>query len=268
MADEFSTVGPIQLKSESTIRAAVVDVKDDKTPTNFLVLGYVADKPNGIELLAKGSGGLEELKKSLSPTFLGYGFYKVISGDQESKRPKFISISFCGDQAPLVKKGKMGVHVGTIQQIFVYSHLTIQATKVEELVEADILAKVKAVGGVNYDGQRDFEKALQNRPTSSSLVNKNILPDPKVPVKFVEQAKKLEKEVVTLKLESALENRPDKNKLEGQNIIHSGSPEQQASADALKLKLAQNSLKTALANRPDADTVAEKTKSPREGEGQ
>lgn len=258
MAEEYTPVGPLFFKKEAEIRAAVNDVKNDKTETNFLVLGYCPEKPGAIQLVAKGSGGLEELKKSLSPDFLGYGFYKIIGGDEESKRPKFIQITYTGEKAPLVKKGKMGVHVGTIAQLFVYTHVQMQAVSLADLDEAAILQKVKTVGGANYDAQRYVEKSLTNRPTSTSLVDKGILPDPKVPAQFVDQAKKLEKNVVSLKLEGALENRPDKNKLEDQNIIHAGAPNQQASTDALKLNLTKQSLSSALEKRPGQDDIAEK----------
>jgi hypothetical protein len=77
----------------------------------------------------------------------------------------------------------------------------------------------------------------------------DILHDSKIPAQFAEQAKNLEREVIEKKLTDALENRVEKSKLEGQNIIHAGSPDQQAKADALKMKLAQNTLKKALADR-------------------
>jgi hypothetical protein len=65
----------------------------------------------------------------------------------------------------------------------------------------------------------DFEKMLASRPTSSSLVKRNILPDPKIPVQFVEQAKELENKVIKMKLVSSLETRPEKSKLEGRSLF-------------------------------------------------
>jgi hypothetical protein len=122
---EYTTVGPIQLKDEAAIRAAVEDVRNDTTATNFLVLGYEEGKSNAIQLVASGEGGLTDLKTHLAPDFLGYGYLRVISGDQESKRcrikilylrvfrPKFDFITYVGESAPLVKKGKIGTHIGT-----------------------------------------------------------------------------------------------------------------------------------------------------------
>ena len=150
----YSTVGAIQCKDEQAIRDAVADVRNDATETNFVVLGYEQGKTSSVELLASGTGGLTEMMQYFTPEFLGYGYLRVISGDAESRRPKFIFISFSGASVGLVKKGKMGTHQSSIASLFGYSHISVQASVPEDLVEADLMERVKKASGADYDGGR------------------------------------------------------------------------------------------------------------------
>lgn len=147
----YTEVGPVQVKDIDAVKAAVDDVRNDATETNFLVLGYEAGKPNTIELVASGKGGLAEMKTYLAPDFLGYCYLRVISGDLESRRPKFISISFSGENVGLVKKGKMGTHVSAISSLFIYSHIHVQASLPSDLEEEDLMSRVKKASGADYD---------------------------------------------------------------------------------------------------------------------
>ena len=147
----YSPLGAVNVKDIDTVRDAIAKVRDDNTPENYAVLGYEAGKSNNIELVAVGTGGLSEMMQYLTPSFLGYCYVRVISGDRESHRPKFISISYSGEGVSLVKKGKMGTHMSSINQLFVYSHIHVQASSPSELDEADLMQRVKKAGGADYD---------------------------------------------------------------------------------------------------------------------
>ena len=165
----YTPSGAIEVKDIEAIEAAVKDVRDDATETNWVLLGYAPDKQNGIELIGSGSGGLDELKSKLTPEFLGYGYLRVISGDKESKRPKFISISFSGEKVGLVKKGKMGTHVTDVTKLFIYSHIHVQASLPEDLQEDDLMTRVKKASGADYDSgsNKGGYESQQNKAESS-----------------------------------------------------------------------------------------------------
>ncbi|KAH7821041.1 cofilin/ADF [Monocercomonoides exilis] len=147
----YTTVGAIQVKNEEEVREVVADIKNDATETNFVVLGYEDGKSNCIQLVAKGTEGIAGVLPLMTPTFMGYAYIRVISGDAESRRPKFIFISFSGESVSLVKKGKMGTHVSSINTLFGYSHIQVQASLPSELDEADLMDKVKKASGADYD---------------------------------------------------------------------------------------------------------------------
>ena len=147
----YSRIGAVQVKDEDALRNAIAKVRDDKSEENFVLLGYEEGKSNCIELVATGCGGLAELLTHLTPQFLGYAMVRVISGDKESHRPKFIQISYAGEQIGLVKKGKMGTHISSINQLFGYTHIHVQASSQSDLQEDDLMSRVKKAGGADYD---------------------------------------------------------------------------------------------------------------------
>lgn len=147
----YTSHGSFQLKDEEAVTAAIKDVRDDAKDTNYVILGYESGKSNCIELVASGSGGLAEVLPYFKPDFMGYSLVRVISGDKESHRPKFIEIIFSGEGISLVKKGKMGTHVSGINQLFGYTHISVQASSPTELDETDLMNRVKKASGADYD---------------------------------------------------------------------------------------------------------------------
>lgn len=147
----YTPVGAIQVKDEEAIKAAIADVRSDDKETDYVVLGYEEGKQNCIELVASGTGGISQVLPYLKPDFMGYCLIRVISGDKESKRPKFITISFSGESIGLVKKGKMGTHISGVNTLFGYSHISVQASSPSELSEEDLMNRVKKASGADYD---------------------------------------------------------------------------------------------------------------------
>lgn len=68
------------------------------------LVGY--DGPRTIVVQGKGSGGLNELLEHLTEDQCQFAYLRVISGDQESKRAKFVFISWCGEKVSPLKRVK------------------------------------------------------------------------------------------------------------------------------------------------------------------
>ena len=83
----------------------------------------------------------------------GFIYIRFQTGDAESKRSKFVLISWCGPKAPIMRKAKMSVHKADVKQIFCNSALEVHATEAGDLDEASILASLIRAGGANYNGQ-------------------------------------------------------------------------------------------------------------------
>ena len=74
-------------------RIAYLDVRDDKTETNWLLVDYTFDTSNTLQLTKTGTSGLAELVEHLDDTKGSYAYVRVsFSNDKESKREKFILV--------------------------------------------------------------------------------------------------------------------------------------------------------------------------------
>lgn len=72
---------------------AYLDVRDDKSDTNWLLLDYASDTSDALQLTKTGTGGLAELAEHLADTRGSYAYARVsFSNDKESKREKFILV--------------------------------------------------------------------------------------------------------------------------------------------------------------------------------
>jgi hypothetical protein len=65
----------------------------------------------------KGAGGLDDLASRFADDQAQYAYIRVISGDQESRRTKFIFISWCGESVGALKRAKMSVHKASVKQV-------------------------------------------------------------------------------------------------------------------------------------------------------
>lgn len=145
-----------------------------------VVFGYEGNSK--IVVKGSGTGGLDELKGSLEDDQVHYGYLRVTSGDSESKRSKFVFISWVGEKVGPLKRAKVSVHKASVKQIVQVSFSTppplapsfhhpsnarrfnlllfhpqsyaieVHAEKQDELQEEDILARVRKAGGADYSG--------------------------------------------------------------------------------------------------------------------
>jgi len=100
----------------------------------------------------KGAGGVEELKALLEEDQCQYAYIRVISGDAESKRSKFVFLSWVGERVSPLKRAKVSVHKANVKKVIQSYAVEVHAESLEELTEEDILAKVRKAGGADYSG--------------------------------------------------------------------------------------------------------------------
>lgn len=73
---------------------------------------------NALKVTGKGSGGLGELVGQFQDAEAQYAFLRVVSGDAESRRAKFVLISWCGEGVGALKRAKMSVHKASVKTVF------------------------------------------------------------------------------------------------------------------------------------------------------
>jgi len=72
---------------------AYLDVRSDKSETNWLLLDYESDRSDKLQVTQTGTGGLVELSEILEDSHASYAYVRVTySNDKESTREKFILV--------------------------------------------------------------------------------------------------------------------------------------------------------------------------------
>ena len=73
--------------------SAYLEVRDDKSDTNWLLLDYESDKSDKLKVSQVGTGGLTELREALHDSKASYAYVRITyANDKESTRQKFILV--------------------------------------------------------------------------------------------------------------------------------------------------------------------------------
>jgi len=135
--------------SDPALAEAYQQVRTDSNDTDWVVYGY---EGNAIKVQAKGSGDLGTVKSHLKDDEAQFAFLRVTSGDSESKRAKFVFISWCGENVGALKRAKMSVHKASVKQVVKDFGIELHATSQSDLDENELSAKVKKASGADYSG--------------------------------------------------------------------------------------------------------------------
>uniref|UniRef100_A0A7S4BJE2 ADF-H domain-containing protein n=1 Tax=Chrysotila carterae TaxID=13221 RepID=A0A7S4BJE2_CHRCT len=135
--------------SAPELKEAIADVRSDATDTAWCLFGY--EGKSKIVFERKGSGGVDEMVAALDDAKVSYCLLRVVSGDQESKRVKFVFIAYVGPNVGGLARGRVGGHKGGVHELVGQSHVDIQTDDKDDLTEAVIKDKLAKAAGANYD---------------------------------------------------------------------------------------------------------------------
>jgi len=101
-------------------------------------------------LYATGQGGWAEFTKTFDDGVVQFGFVRVTTGDNESKRAKFVFVSWIGSSVGALARAKVSVHKASVKEVIRDFACEIHAETRDELDEEKVLDKVTKAGGANY----------------------------------------------------------------------------------------------------------------------
>jgi hypothetical protein len=137
--------------SDPAIKEAYDEVRNDASDINWLLITYEEGSNNKKWILfGKGSGGLEELRGKITDTFLGFGYLRVTSGDEMSKRAKFVFIKYLSKGLKMNLKALINVHRGDVEKVLNQISIAVEAEGLDELSDAEIDARIQKASGAHY----------------------------------------------------------------------------------------------------------------------
>lgn len=137
------------------ILAAYDSVRDDKDPTNWLLISYAAEKGDQLQLTSTGTGGLSDLATHLDDRQAQYAYVRVeYANDTESKRVKFVVIVWIGENTKVMRKAKVSIQSGEVKRVLHHHSISVDARDRRDLDEKDIVVRLRKAGGADYNGGR------------------------------------------------------------------------------------------------------------------
>uniref|UniRef100_A0A7S4GD49 ADF-H domain-containing protein n=1 Tax=Eutreptiella gymnastica TaxID=73025 RepID=A0A7S4GD49_9EUGL len=139
-------------------------VRDDKSPTNWVLLGIKAGGARGaktqVEVVGNGEGGLKEMVEHMDDTKVLFGGFRVVAIDDKtgvtSYRPKFVAIVWVGEKMPAMAKAKVTMQRADFAKIFQGAHLNLQVSDLGELTAETIESQLQANAGAHKPSRYEF----------------------------------------------------------------------------------------------------------------
>ncbi|KAH7886945.1 hypothetical protein F5I97DRAFT_1936533 [Phlebopus sp. FC_14] len=139
--------------SDPKINEAYLDVRSDKSDTNWLLLDYESDRSDKLLVTKTGSGGLTEFRDALDDSKASYGYARITySNDKESQREKFILVVWIGSGCKVMRKAKISVHTASVKEVLRTYSVEVAAREKDDLEEDPIVVRLRRAGGASYDG--------------------------------------------------------------------------------------------------------------------
>lgn len=136
---------PTSIDKEA-VSAAYEDVRDDNKDMSWLTLKF---NGNNIELDSTGSE-YDEFLARLDDDERIFGYVRLLTGDELSKRAKFAFITWAGRGVSTLKKAKMSVEKGVVKNIIRSFAIEILAEEPSEVSRDTVMTALVKAGGANY----------------------------------------------------------------------------------------------------------------------
>jgi len=138
---------------DSAVGKAYNDVRTDSNPAQWAVFGYENAGKGKINVQATGSGDWSEFASHFKDNESQYGYIRfqiAADKDSETKRAKFVFVSWVGTSVGRLQRGKVSVHKASVKEVVRDFAVEVHAEEREELDYERVLAQVIKAGGANY----------------------------------------------------------------------------------------------------------------------
>merc|ERR1712168_901988 len=138
---------------KEAIKEAYNEVMADKNGVEWAAFTFTDNK---LGVTATGED-FESFKTHFGPDDRGFGYIKIMTGDEMSKRSKFVFLTWVGPNVSVMKKAKMSADKALMKEIIQNLSVELQIENANELSMDHFKAEVDKAGGARYGtGVRDL----------------------------------------------------------------------------------------------------------------
>ncbi|XP_067651555.1 coactosin-like protein [Haliotis asinina] len=132
--------------SKEDVRAAYNDVRDDTTSTLWAVFKY-----EGTVLQRNTTGtDYDDFQSQFGDDERAFGFIRITTGDEMSKRSKFALVTWAGPHLSALKRARLSTDKSLLKQVIQNFAVEIMTSERDEIQIDYITDEVKKAGGANY----------------------------------------------------------------------------------------------------------------------
>jgi len=129
--------------------AAYEDVRNDSSDTLWAVFKFNGEGKGTIVHDSSGSD-YEEFQSKFTDGERAFGYVRVTTGDEMSKRAKFVLITWIGYNVTALKKAKMSTDKAFLKAIVSEFAVEIQTSENEDINEDVVRQQCVKAGGAKY----------------------------------------------------------------------------------------------------------------------
>jgi len=138
---------------KEAIKEAYNEVMADKNGVEWAAFTFTDNK---LGVTATGED-FESFKTHFGPDDRGFGYIKIMTGDEMSKRSKFVFLTWVGPNVSVMKKAKMSTDKALMKEIIQNLSVELQIENANEFSMDHFKAEVDKAGGARYGtGVRDL----------------------------------------------------------------------------------------------------------------
>jgi len=105
-----------------------------------------------VRLQATGSGSIDDphFQEQLKDGIPAFGFLRVTSGDELSKRTKFVFFTWVPADTKVLRKARISVHRSFVKEVVREFAVELTYETHSEISQENLLAAVRKAGGADY----------------------------------------------------------------------------------------------------------------------
>ena len=139
---------------KDAIRSAYEDVRSDTSDTEWAVFKF--DESNRLGVTATGSD-FSGFKSHFGSDERGFGYIRITTGDEMSKRAKFVLVTWVGQNVSVMKKAKMSTDKALMKDVIQNMSVELQLENHGEFSHDHFKMQVDKASGARYGtGVRDL----------------------------------------------------------------------------------------------------------------
>ncbi|XP_018563391.1 coactosin-like protein isoform X2 [Anoplophora glabripennis] len=129
-----------------SVRAAYDDVRSDSSETQWAVLKFDGSK------IAPSATGADfgKFKEQFSDNERAFGYIRVQTGDEMSKRQKFLFVTWVGPLVSVLQRAKMSTDKAVVKNVISNFAVELQVENTTEIDLKNFVNELNKAGGANY----------------------------------------------------------------------------------------------------------------------